>query len=177
MPNGKVYVGITKNSAAKRWQNGKGYSTQTVMSRAIKKYGWDAIEHRVLAFGLSEDEAKAAETAIIKAMAATTRRGGYNCTAGGEGPNDETRKRMGECRRGIKPPPFTDEHKRKLKLHHAGGHAEVRVLCVDTGTEYRSINDAARATGINKKQISGCCHRIPNYNTAGGLRWAFADLG
>lgn len=91
----------------------------------------------------------------------------------GTHPSEETRAKMSANRKGRKTGPFTEEHKRKIKEHHAGGAESRPVKCLDTGITYASINDAARATGIHKKQISGCCRCVDHYNTAGGMRWAF----
>ena len=47
-PNNKVYVGITKYIPEYRWgKNGNGYQDQVVW-RAIQKYGWENIEHKIL---------------------------------------------------------------------------------------------------------------------------------
>lgn len=35
-PNSKIYIGITKMNPLKRWDNGRGYSTNKHFSRAIK---------------------------------------------------------------------------------------------------------------------------------------------
>ena len=86
----------------------------------------------------------------------------------------ETREKISEHRRGVKPPPFSDEHRAKMREHHAGGVAKSPVICIETGKTYASINDASRATGINKKGISGCCRKVEHYNTAGGYHWEFA---
>ena len=44
-PNNKVYIGITQQNPEKRWKKGLGYdSHQTLMKRAIKKYGWNNIK-------------------------------------------------------------------------------------------------------------------------------------
>ena len=56
-PNGKVYIGITKQTVEERWRNGEGYKTQLV-HRAIEKYGWGNIEHIVLASCLSKKDAE-----------------------------------------------------------------------------------------------------------------------
>ena len=64
-PNGKIYIGITKRNPLKRWQNGRGYSTNKHFSRAIKKYGWNNIIHKILFSGLSEEEAKIKEIKLI----------------------------------------------------------------------------------------------------------------
>ena len=71
---------------------------------------------------------------------------------------------------------FSEEHKRKIKENHAGGNPSKKVLCVETGMIYQSINDAARAVGLNKKLISNCCRKIPHYNTGGGYHWMFYEV-
>lgn len=38
---------------------------------------------------------------------------------------------------------------------------------------FKSIREASRDTGIDRSQISGCCHNKTRYNTAGGFVWAF----
>jgi hypothetical protein len=62
-----------------------------------------------------------------------------------------------------------------MKESHAGGAEKTAVICIDTNERFESINDAARAKGINKKGISGCCRNVPHYNTAGGYHWKFAS--
>ena len=44
-PNGKFYVGMTGNNPKQRWQKGDGYKQQKRMYYAIKKYGWNNIQH------------------------------------------------------------------------------------------------------------------------------------
>lgn len=46
-PNGKKYVGVCQN-CKERWNNGRGYAYNDEMYEAIKKYGWDNIEHKIL---------------------------------------------------------------------------------------------------------------------------------
>lgn len=87
---------------------------------------------------------------------------------------DETRRKMSENRKGKGRIKRTPEQIERMKAHHSGGADKVAVLCVETGVAYECINDASRATGINKKQISGCCRCVPHYNTAGGYHWRYA---
>lgn len=89
--------------------------------------------------------------------------------------SEETRKKISNRKMGKKLGPFTDEHKAKMRLNHAGGADRKSVICVETGVYYASINDASSQVGINKKQISNCCRNIPHYNTAGGFHWVFAE--
>lgn len=52
-PDDKVYVGLTKQTLAERWGNkGYGYHKQPLYN-AIQKFGWDNIEHILIADGLT----------------------------------------------------------------------------------------------------------------------------
>ena len=79
-PNGKRYIGIT-NNIEKRWNNGKGYKTQAKMQNAITKYGWDNVKHRILARGLTEQQAQEIEKSLIAEF--DTIKKGYNVSIGG----------------------------------------------------------------------------------------------
>ena len=83
-PSGKVYIGITSQSANKRWQNGKGYKRNPHFWYAIQKYGWENFNHEVLESGLSRESACEKEKKYIKELHATDSRFGYNMTFGGD---------------------------------------------------------------------------------------------
>ena len=55
-PNGKRYVGRTSQLLYKRFHNGLGYKNSPLMEKAIKKYGWENIEHVILEENLTEQE-------------------------------------------------------------------------------------------------------------------------
>ena len=57
LPNGKRYVGITKQEPEKRWLNGKGYIQQDFRAD-IDFYGWENILHEIIADNLTEEQAK-----------------------------------------------------------------------------------------------------------------------
>ncbi len=83
-PNGKVYIGITCQRISSRWgRKGRGYRTQPYIWRAIQKYGWDNIEHIVIAEGLSEEDASIAEKKLIKRYDSRNPEKGYNIDCGG----------------------------------------------------------------------------------------------
>lgn len=175
--NGKRYIGITSGDPLKRWMGGWGYHRNKHFTDAIKKYGWNNFDHLILYSELSKEEACEIEIYLIEKYQTQDKTKGYNITSGGENfkHREDSKQLISERRKGIKPKPFTEEHKRKIKEHHAGGADQKPVICLDTGIVYASINDASRATGINKKGISGCCRNVRHYNTAGGLRWAYAN--
>ena len=67
-PNGKYYIGITSSpNIEDRFKNGNGYSTQPVYF-AIKKYGWENIEHGLIAAHLTFEEANNFEQLLIQRM-------------------------------------------------------------------------------------------------------------
>lgn len=175
--NGKKYIGITSGDPAVRWQNGKGYRKNKHVSDAINKYGWDSFDHRILYSGLTNAEACDLEQKMIAKYGTQDKTKGYNITDGGEHftHSEESKLLMSANRKGKRPPPFTDEHKRKLKEHHGGGHIKKPVLCIETCEIFESINAAARDKGINKKVISNCCRKVPHFKTAAGFTWRFME--
>ena len=101
-PNGKCYIGMTKQSAEKRWQNGLGYRTQIRFYRAIQKYGWESFVHEVLHTGLSFEEAERIERELIALYNSSDKNFGYNITSGGNGAKEiteENRERMRQSHR------------------------------------------------------------------------------
>lgn len=97
-PNKKKYVGVTCQNPSRRWRDGIGYKSQTIMYRAILKYGWDKIEHIILLSGLSKQEAEREERKIIKELKTNDRKYGYNIENGGNTHkvSNETKRKMSE---------------------------------------------------------------------------------
>ena len=108
-PSGKVYVGITCQKIQHRWKGGSGYvrqdKHQEKFANAIRKYGWDNIEHRIVLEGISRSEADYAERYLIKWYKLHGL--SYNITDGGDGGlgtkhTEETKKRLSELHKGRK---------------------------------------------------------------------------
>lgn len=174
-PSGKVYIGITQQRPEDRWQGGRGYRRNEYFFRAILKYGWDNFTHEILAAGLDKATACKIEVELIRAGRYNDKRHGYNITNGGEmfTHSPESIRLMSERRKGKGLKTIPAEVREKMRANHAGGADPKRVICLSTGKIYDSINDAARDTGVDKSPISRCCRKVPHYNTAGGLRWAY----
>lgn len=84
-PNGKKYVGVTSQKPENRWLlNGIGYKGQPFMWKAIQKYGWDNVEHKILETGLIEEEAFQKEVDLINQLNLTDSKYGYNISEGGK---------------------------------------------------------------------------------------------
>lgn len=84
-PDGKRYVGITKQNPFLRWLNGNGYKNNTHFWRAIQKYGWINFKHEILREGLSKEEAEELEIRCISELELTNSEKGYNIASGGLG--------------------------------------------------------------------------------------------
>lgn len=81
-PNGKTYVGLTKQSPQDRWGvNGANYKKQRVY-KYILEFGWNNIEHIIVKDKLSESEAAELEKELIIKYDSVNN--GYNITYGGE---------------------------------------------------------------------------------------------
>lgn len=137
-PNNKVYIGITQQEPEKRWKNGLGYDAhQTLMKRAIKKYGWKNIKHEILFQNLSKDKACKKEIELINLYDSTNKQKGYNISQGGEGTI------------GVKP---TEESKQKNRIAHLGKKAslETRKKISESNKGKHNI----KRTEEQKKKIS-----------------------
>lgn len=60
-PNGAVYIGRTNMKPEDRWLNGWGYRNCPLMFAAILQFGWNNVEHEILADNITEEESKEIE--------------------------------------------------------------------------------------------------------------------
>lgn len=134
-PNNKVYIGITQQELKKRWNYGNGYKGCKLFYKAIKKYGWNNIEHFVLYDKLSKEDAEKKEIELIAKYKSNNQKYGYNICSGGNGTpnhivseetkikisqktkeamnNEKTKDKIRKCHLGKK---LTEEHKNKIRL-------------------------------------------------------------
>lgn len=154
-PNGKKYVGITRQAPERRWARGHGYKNQAV-HRAIEKYGWDNIEHIIVAENLSHAAACEMEVALISLLSANVDGYGYNLSSGGE----ITRKGLHN----------TASHNEKIAASH-----RKRVCCFSRAGEllgrFESVMAAADFVGGGFRVISQCCNG--DKKSAYGYVWRF----
>ena len=156
-PNGKVYIGLTGRKTLHRWgRGGKNYRTQPFYY-AIRKYGWDNIEHIILAEVKTRKEAQELEKAYIAQYDATNPEHGHNfCTGGevndtrrGKSPSEETRRKISEKNRGVNNPnygkPLSEAQKQKLRAYHTGRKLSVETKAKISAKEFGANNVNAKA--------------------------------
>lgn len=155
-PNSKVYIGITSMPIIYRWRNGKGYDAQLV-GRAIQKYGWNNIEHIIIAQNLSEENANIAERKLIKRYRSDDLRYGYNRDPGGNA------RRHGEA--------MTEEGKDIRSNCPYSESIKVDIDCYNLDGEfiktYHGYREANKELGFNKSNMVLCAQkkigRVGNY--------------
>lgn len=50
-----------------------------------------------------------------------------------------------------------------------------KVICIETGIIYPSLNEVQRQLGFASTSISACCNKRYGYKTVGGLHWEWAE--
>lgn len=83
-PNEKRYIGISKNIHERWRKQGLSSSYNKYFTKAVKKYGWDNIEHNIVAICDTYEEACNIEIEYISICNSTDPLVGYNITPGGE---------------------------------------------------------------------------------------------
>lgn len=120
--NSKVYVGVT-NNYTKRMREHKGTYNNYLISKAIKKHGWNNFNSQIL---LETEDAeyayRVAESSFIQQYQSNNPKKGYNLTEGGQGtlgfsPTTESRQKMREKKLGKK---LTPEHIQKISQSALG---------------------------------------------------------
>lgn len=158
-PNGKVYIGITKQKPEQRWNYGNGYRRNKHFYSAIAKYGWDNIEHEIVENGLTKQQACDLEIELIAKYDATNPRNGYNNSTGGEcgslgvHPIAETRRKMSEANKGQKQTP----QQRDALMNYLIGHevsAETRRKISEAGKGRTPWNKGKKASEEAKAKNS-----------------------
>lgn len=147
--NNKQYFGITGLKPIYRWGNsGKGYKNQKIFGEAIKKYGWNNFEHKILFEHLSECKAKEIEVQLIEKYNTTNRKFGYNYSIGG----DYSTTGMYNL----------DSMSTKVYQYDISGKFI---------QEYPSMMEAERVTGIDNSNICSCCKGIHAFTK--DFRWSY----
>ena len=131
-PSDKKYVGITSQKPPeRRWRDGKAYTSSPYFWTAIQKYGWNNIQHIIVAENLTAQEACDMERKLITEYHTQDRKYGYNLTSGGDSTggthmSKESKRKISEAAKArlanSKNHPFYNKHHNeatKLKISKA----------------------------------------------------------
>ena len=163
--NGKVYIGCTKKSLCKRFENGKGYKKCSRFWDAICKDGFDAFEHIVLLEGLTKEEAHNLEEKLVDAYDAMNPENGYNLRRGGlhNIPCPEVGKKISQSKMNHE---VSEATKDKLRQYN-GKKVLQKTMTGEPIRVFDSLSEAAKAVGGFKSNIYAVCngrkHSCKNY--------------
>jgi group I intron endonuclease len=179
-PSGKVYVGITcKKRLNDRWEKGTGYKNCTYFNHAIKKYGWDNIEHKVVLEGVSKEEAVYTEKYLIRWYKIHNL--SYNLTDGGDGISGkvhslETRLKIGRSNRGKNVGKVrSQETKNLLSKIFSKPILQIDLLTGNIIAEHPSIKQAAINIGHPSKENNIRNNLHGRNSKAFGFIWRFKN--
>ena len=158
-PDGKVYIGVTKQDPKDRWCGGFGYADNLYFLTDIMTFGWVNFQHEVLETGLNEQEALEKEAELIAMYRSTDPKFGYNRSPG------RVITRIPHLKR------LSKEDNNPIKKSKLGGSKTYNtarpIRCVETGDVFPSINSVARSldvdpTSLKKQMRQG--HRCRGYH-------------
>lgn len=192
--NGKVYIGQTQQTIAKRWKQHCFLSSKGCIElhRAIQKYGKDNFTVEQIDCAVDQKELDQKEQFWIRHYDSTNRTKGYNISVGGGAPmanrkhSEETRQKMSRSHTGLK---MSEEERQKFikritgikhsqeRIRKRAEKVQVPVVEYDTDGKlikvWASATIAARETGINRCCIRDCCRG--RQNKAGGHIWRYYE--
>ena len=147
-PNGKVYVGQTKRKPEYRFNNGEGYKGCKYVYSAIKKYGWENIEHKIIKDNLSEEEANYWEDYYISEYKSQDRAYGYNLRSGGTSGYKyslEVRQKLSVIQRGRK----QSEQEKKKRSESLKKYYETHEISEEVRAKYKRPNKGQFQKGVS----------------------------
>jgi group I intron endonuclease len=191
--DGKKYIGITSKRPEVRWgKNGNGYNKNSNRHfwNAIKKYGWDNFEHKILLEDLSLSDALKHEFKVSKEYNTTNPEHGYNGLVGRGGNfavSNEIRLKYSKATQGENNPMYGKKHSeetiKKLKevntknaMYGKENPASKAVKGINVNDNSEIIFESANQAAIhfnlfNNGHIIECCRG--KRKTCKGYRWEY----
>ena len=173
-PNGKIYIGVTKNTI--QYRNNCGYQHNKPLRQAIRSIGFANVTKEILYESADKLEAFNKEKEYISLLRSDDPSIGFNISKGGistfEGLKHTKahREKMSALYMGRT---FSDETLKRMKMSHAKERKAVLRISGDGNVieRYESLGDAASAVGGFKSNISRACRIGKKYKN---FLWKFA---
>jgi len=188
-PNGKVYIGITKQFPENRWKNGIGYKSSPHFWNAIQKYGWENIKHEILHSELPKDDACKYEREYIESHNSTDRRFGYNEKSGGEIGvifSEIVRKKISDGEKEFYKlhPEKREEISRRITGFHHSEESKKKMSIAKTGTHFVMTDEWKRKIGESNKRTysentelrNSAANRMREYGLSKSIKVEQLDL-
>ncbi len=158
LSDGKIYIGITTKTLARRIKNhiNAGHLKKYVsyIDNAIQLYGIEAFEVSIVEECGSEEELCAREIYWIKTLNCKTPNG-FNLTDGGKGVYGLQKKTS------------------KPKVNKKSPHNQHAVICNETGEIFQSETSAAKWANVSCRAINNALRG--KCKTAAGYHWSYLD--
>lgn len=174
-PNGKFYVGATKNTIQER--KNCGYQHNKEMKRLVSLYGWRSITTTIIKDNLTQEEAFELEKETITKLRQTEEDNCLNISSGGkhsfEGAKhtEEYKKHMSERMKGVV---FSEETLERMRRGHDKEKVSVSRTVNGEITIYESLGKAAESVNGYKSNIKRACINHKPYK---GYVWALVERG
>ncbi len=141
-------MGVEKITGHRKWahSNCKSSSRKAVITRAIRKHGWENCIFEYIAMDKDPEECYALEIKLIKEWKLQDRNFGYNMSSGGE--------------RGFSGIKMSQEHKNKISVAHKG-----KIVTPETREKLRQANLGKKLTKEHKLAITKSLIGKPGRNT------------
>ena len=175
-PNGKIYIGITKQKLYQRFKGGKGYKGKTKMWYAIQKYGWENVKHNLLYDNLTKEQAEKMEIKLISLYHSNNSDYGYNTANGGNCVgtiSEETKEKLRKAHKGKsyhigywKGKKLDKEHIKKLSVSHKGKKHSIKEETKKKISEKLMGHKVSKQTRIKIGKKVLCIETNKIYNTA-----------
>ena len=137
-PNGKCYIGMTKQSVERRWNSGHAYQHNDHLNNAITRYGWENFDKEVLFTSESKTEAEKIERILIAKYDTTNRLHGYNILPGGDvsdGHSEETKHKISEAMKKLQTDEVRERKSRDSKGRKMSEDAREKIRQANLGNQ------------------------------------------
>jgi group I intron endonuclease len=177
--NGKIYVGQTIHSLQSRWLRHCRKSSNSVVSKAIRKHGEISFIVEILESCKSEKELDQRERYWISCFNSTVKMFGYNRTNGGQcgGLCGDALNKMklgvSKALKGRKKPKRTiiQIEKHRQSISGKPNFKKRRAIQCSNGTIYDSLLSASESLGISKGNICSVLKGVRR--SAGGFTFGY----